>query len=438
MNKKFPIALSLLMVVSMLLAACGGGAATQPAATEAPAQPAATEAPAATQAPAATEAPAATQAPAATEAPAAGGEAVTISIWHGYIETEEQLFSQAVKDFMAANPNITIDLLAVPFTELQNKFQTEASSGSGPTIIMGPQDRMAGYAAADLLATVDESAAFLKDLLPASVEGGKVAGKLVGVPVNNKVVALVYNKSKITTEPKDFDELLTMAKDNGLAITADWFHNYMWGPAFGATFLDENNKIVLNSPEGAAAYAYFKSVCEADGVTCDANDGDMDTLFRQGQAAFRIQGPWASGDFAKDLGADNVGVMAVPAIPGQSSPRPWNQSEMASINAVATPEQVAAAMQFLAFFTSTDVQKQFLDKANWIPANAAVDTTSNPVVGGFLKQVPNSDPFPVVSELGATWDPMANAITQILEGVKTPEEALTEAADLINTTNNKK
>jgi len=52
--------------------------------------------------------------------------------------------------------------------------------------------------------------------------------------------------------------------------------------------------------------------------------------------------------------------------------------------------------------------------------------------------VPNSDPFPVVSELGATWDPMANAITQILEGVKTPEEALTEAADLINTTNNKK
>jgi len=83
------------------------------------------------------------------------------------------------------------------------------------------------------------------------------------------------------------------------------------------------------------------------------------------------------------------------------------------------------------------VQKEFLNSANWIPANSSVDTASNPVVGGFLKQVPASDPFPVVAELGATWDPMGNAITQILEGVKTPQEALTEAAVLINTTNNK-
>jgi maltose-binding protein MalE len=59
------------------------------------------------------------------------------------------------------------------------------------------------------------------------------------------------------------------------------------------------------------------------------------------------------------------------------------------------------------------------------------------VVGGFPDQVPYSDPFPVAAELGATWDPMGNAMTQILEGVATPEEALAEAAGLINTANNK-
>jgi hypothetical protein len=32
---------------------------------------------------------------------------------------------------------------------------------------------------------------------------------------------------------------------------------------------------------------------------------------------------------------------------------------------------------------------------------------------------------------------MGNAMTQILEGVKTPAEALAEAATLVNTTNNK-
>ena len=42
---------------------------------------------------------------------------------------------------------------------------------------------------------------------------------------------------------------------------------------------------------------------------------------RQGQAAFRIQGPWMSGDAIKDLGAENVGVARVPPIPGAGDPR---------------------------------------------------------------------------------------------------------------------
>ncbi|HJQ14276.1 MAG TPA: hypothetical protein VJ830_05950, partial [Anaerolineales bacterium] len=66
--KKLVYVLSLLIIASMVLTACGGGApATQPpAATD---EPAATE-PAATDEPAATE-PAATDEPGATEAPAA-------------------------------------------------------------------------------------------------------------------------------------------------------------------------------------------------------------------------------------------------------------------------------------------------------------------------------------------------------------------------------
>jgi maltose-binding protein MalE len=338
---------------------------------------------------------------------------------------------------MAANPDVKIDVLAIPFQEFVNKFQTEAAAGSGPTLVTGPQDRMAGYAEAGLLAEIDSSADFLSELVPASVEGGQVDGKLVGIALSNKVVALFYNKSQVQNPPADFDELLEAAAADGLALTADWFHNYMWAPAFGANFFDDNYKVVIDSPEGAKAYSYFKQVCESEGVTCDANDGDMDTLFRQGQVAFRVQGPWMSGDAIKDLGVENVGVAAIPPIPGAEAPRPWNQSEMISISVNATPEQKDAAMRFIAYLTGPKVQALFLSEANWIPANASVDTSSNPVVGGFLAQVPNSDPFPVAPELGATWDPLQNAITKILEGVASPEEALTEAASLINTTNKK-
>jgi len=368
---------------------------------------------------------------------AQGAAGATLTIWHAYTETEEQVFSDAVAGFKEANPNITVEVLAVPFDELQNKFQTEAAAGEGPTLVTGPQDRMAGYADAGLLAEIDETADFIEDLVPAAVDGGRVAGTLVGLPLNNKVVSLFYNKSIVSTPPADFDELLAMAANDGLAITAGWFHNFMWVPGFDAQLFDADYKCVLDTSGAAAGFEYLKTVCDSDGVTCDANDGDMDTLFRSGAAAFRIQGPWMSGDAIADLGAENVGVVRVPPVPGAGDPSPWNQSEMIQINANASENEVAAAMAFIEYLTSQGVQADFLDRANWIPANASVDVSSNPVVGSFLEQVPFSVPFPVVPELGATWAPMDNAITQILEGVLSAEDAIAEACALINETNQK-
>ena len=379
----------------------------------------------------------ATQAPATTEAMS---EAVTISVWHGYTETEEQVFTDYVKSFQEQNPNITVDVLAVPFDELQNKFQTEVSAGSGPTLTTGPQDRMAAYQQAGLLAEIPTDADFFSELVPATIDGGKIDGVQVGVPINSKVVALFYNKSMVDTPPATFEDLLAdAASGNGLAITSDWFHNYMWIPAFGGQLFDANYACALNSEAGASAFQFLADTCSSEGVTCNAEDADMDTLFRQGEVAYRLQGPWASGDFITDLGAENIGVTRVPPIaaadPGD--PRPWNQSEMVSISVTATPAQQEAALLFISGLVSTEVQADFLNRANWIPANASVDPSSNPVVGGFLDQVPYSDPFPVVTELGATWEPLGNAVSQVLEGVAEPVTALADACTLIDTTNNK-
>jgi branched-chain amino acid transport system substrate-binding protein len=73
MSKRIFVLFSLLMIVSMVLAACGTNAATTAAPTEMPATVAApTTAPAMTEAP--TAAPAMTEAPATTAAPATGGQ----------------------------------------------------------------------------------------------------------------------------------------------------------------------------------------------------------------------------------------------------------------------------------------------------------------------------------------------------------------------------
>ena len=118
MKKSLWTLLSLMLVASVLLAACGTPAATQAPATE----PAATTAP--------------TEAPVVTEAPAP----VEVTFWHAYgtgsaEETALAGPSQAAIDM----PDVKINVLQVPFNDIYNKYRTDVAAGSGPDHVRRPQ-----------------------------------------------------------------------------------------------------------------------------------------------------------------------------------------------------------------------------------------------------------------------------------------------------------
>jgi len=123
--KKLSYVLSLLVIASMFLTACGG-AATQAPATEAPA----------TQAPA-TEAPA-TEAP-ATEAPAA--EKVQIRwfccLGTGDAPNQQEVEQAVVDEFNASQDKIELVLEVVPYASGRDTLSTQIASGAGPDIV-GP------------------------------------------------------------------------------------------------------------------------------------------------------------------------------------------------------------------------------------------------------------------------------------------------------------
>jgi multiple sugar transport system substrate-binding protein len=121
--KKILYVMSLLIVASMVLAACGGGA---PAATE--------------EAPVATEAPVETQAPVATEPPAAA-EKVQIRwfVGLGSGTNPEQIEAQneVVADFNASQDKIELVIEIVPYDSARDTLSTQIASGAGPDIV-GP------------------------------------------------------------------------------------------------------------------------------------------------------------------------------------------------------------------------------------------------------------------------------------------------------------
>jgi multiple sugar transport system substrate-binding protein len=126
--KKLLYLLSLLIIASMVLTACGG----QPAATEAPAveEPAAEE-------PAAEE-PAATE-PAAEE-PAASDKVQIrwfVGLGTGTDPTQVEIQQGVVDDFNASQDNIELVLEVVPYDSARDTLATQIASGAGPDIV-GP------------------------------------------------------------------------------------------------------------------------------------------------------------------------------------------------------------------------------------------------------------------------------------------------------------
>lgn len=424
-NKFF--VLGALLVALALIAACGGGA---PATTAPVAQPTAAAAQPTTAAAQPTTAVAQP-----TQAPAAG--AVAVKLWHGQTGAEADALAEAVKKFQDANPGITLDLLAVPSDQLKNKFSTEASTGGGPDLLIGPKDWIGELAQAGLIASLDEMSdkAGLNNLNPAAVAANKFQGKIWAFPESTEAVGLYYNTDKIKTPPKNADELLKMAAESGFALDSKLYHSMGILSAFGAKLFDDQQKCILDQGDATAkALEWMKTAKETTNVITDSQDNPLDSAFKDGKVAMIFNGPWASGDYVKALGEGKVAI-APPIEMGGGKFSPFLGTKNVFLSANAKSDAQDAAVKFMNFLSQPDTQQIFV-KVGHIPSNPNVKL-DNPISAGFLTQTQTATYFPNEPEMGAVWTPGADMITKVLEGQATPADAAKAACETINKANKK-
>jgi arabinogalactan oligomer/maltooligosaccharide transport system substrate-binding protein len=85
---------------------------------------------------------------------------------------------------------------------------------------------------------------------------------------------------------------------------------------------------------------------------------------------------------------------------------------------------------------SPENQAIYADVAGAPPSAVGVKT-ANPLVTAFAEAGAAGFPRPQSAEFGNYWGPFGDALTKVMEGKSSPEDAVTEACSAMNTANGK-
>jgi len=353
--------LSLAILTSMLLTACGPGETQAPAATEPPAP---TEAPGTTEVPAATDAP--------TTAPSGEKVTITLATWAGADESKEL---QAVIDKVNAEAT-DFEIVHQPNpADYYTKVQTMIAGNTAPDLMWLSQEYVANFAdngaimdiTDQVAALSDMPAAQLDDYYPGSIAVAKYNDRLYGLPWIAQPVVLYYNPDMFEAAGvappdetwtwdtfKDAARQLTL-KDASGNITQygtafnGWppIHMFIW-QAGGEVITPDLKSSPVDSPEaiqGAEFYAdviYNPEYAVPEEVIKEQGFGEM---AKAGKVAMFFGGAADDLDYAHEKDPQNARMMMalVPKGPKDRTTFAWTAITAVSSQS-ANPDLAVKAM----------------------------------------------------------------------------------------------
>jgi raffinose/stachyose/melibiose transport system substrate-binding protein len=452
MNKK-PLLwslVSLLMLASILLSACGAQATT--AATQAPA---ATAASAATQAPAATAAPVATQVPAtvaATTAPAAAAPNCGTApvVLNGYFETGFDLPFNLSTEFTKEYPNVTWNISQDQFANLITSAPLLLASDNPPDLLRLPT--MVSYAKDGLLMNLDNYASeFGWDKWPMAqinqnrlaTDGTRGSGTLYAWGLNYSLTGVFYNKKLaaqigMTQPPQtlaDFESLLAKAKAAGLLPIMQWgsaksgmglaFPLQALMASVGPTqpindWIFQKKDATIDTPSNLIAAQDLQQWIKNGYFPPDINAieyTDSNARFVKGEGVFTFNGDWENADYDKNM-PGNVGFFLMP--PAQAGGNPAAMSSPLTYGIAAKAKHADCAAFFLNWVATNPTARQIdVTVGGSNPGGPSDATMPNVTAGSITNDTLAAGA--VVNTAGTAMDFIANSTSSIFAQGWTPE-----------------
>ena len=364
---------AVLVVLSMLLTACGQAAPTTVA-----------EEPVATDAPV-------VEVPVATEAPVTEPVNLTLSFWGSDLDT--QVYQERVNMFMEKNPDIKVELLYIP-SDYSQKVQTMIAGGTAPDVIQLSED-VHSYSSKGQVISLNDFVS--KDGLDLKVRYGETGGlttaysmdgNLYAMPDRGGALILYYNKDMfdaagVSYPTKDWtwveflDATQKLTVREGDAVTQYGFAAGGWWPWWmsfiymnGGAVLDASGQPVVNSPEAVEAIQFYNDLVYKYQVAPSPEDyanlgtNSPDPLFAQGKVAMSTTGFWGIGGL-KDA---TFNWDIAPLFKNKQNATVVFGSGLAISKDCKNPE---AAWKLIEFLTSEEGQAPIVEFKQDAPANIA-------------------------------------------------------------------
>ena len=360
-------------------------------------------------------------------------------VWHSYQGAARTAFEKVVDGFRTKE-GWTASPVAVPAEVLPSRIASLVPKGEGPDVFLSTQERLGAWAqAGGILEPVLPDDRIRARFLPGTLEALTVQRKLYGLPLEVRVITLIYNRNLLANAPLSSREMVAQARrltspELGKFGLATWYTDpYYHAPllnAFGGSLFAPDGRPTVSSPPNVQSVQLLKSWLR-QGFLPSPSTTLITSLFNEGKLAMVIAGP----SFVERI-SPSIPFALAPLPPVEEADgrpmRPWITVQGVHIAATSRHKDVAARL--VRYLTDLPAARTLAMEGKLLPAHEAAwrdpQVSVDPglqVLQGFRRQLDTAVPMPNVPGMSRVWGPLARALESVVERRASPQEALDQA-----------
>ncbi|PAD75764.1 ABC transporter substrate-binding protein [Paenibacillus campinasensis] len=365
--------------------------------------------------------------------------------WSPFSGADGPFMKQIVDRYNASQDQYSVKFVIQPNGEYYKQLDVALSAAKDrPDLVIMHLDQIPTYQNKGQLQAIDEIAANAglskSDYVEAAIDYATIEGKWYGIPLDIHPLVMYYNedlfeKAGIASPPttrEEFENATQQLTDQGAGVYG-YVVPTLWPQQFiFPTLVWQNggelwngSDVAYNSPEAVEMVEWLRSLIDMGVSPANVQQDGENTLFLQGKNAIQFNGPWMKSQF--DEAGLNYGVAPVPQI-GKAKQAVYGGSHNFAVPRDVTDENVLAGIgDFLKYVASNSLDwaesgqalaaKPMLESEEFkaLPQSAIAESFS------YVQFAPDVLNWPTISE--PIWGELNNALL----GKKPAQQAMDDA-----------